>query len=195
MITIKEINYFKFRENSKSKEYWLNRPYISEDLRNKLLNADILILPQEGYEKYDQPLFPNGTEDLLLYLKENAQGKFIVDICIESKDYEELHLYEDLIIIGSFFVSAIFLPIITSLVASYIKDRLGKRMEKVDIKCDFTIDNQKKFVKLSYQGPAPYFVQSIDRILDSFDNLDRNDLDIQESHNEIRKDHENKKEE
>lgn len=45
VITIKEKNYFKYRKNANSKEYWLNEIYISEGLSNKLSNTDILLLP------------------------------------------------------------------------------------------------------------------------------------------------------
>ena len=49
--------------------YWLNRPYISEELRKELEKSDILIIPKEGIRDFDTPLFPVKTEEIFTYMR------------------------------------------------------------------------------------------------------------------------------
>ncbi len=49
---------------------WINKPFIPNELKSELSNANLLIIPREGFGDIDDPLFPTGTEEILTIFKE-----------------------------------------------------------------------------------------------------------------------------
>ena len=136
---------------------WASRPYITNAVREHLLQANVLIVPNEGYgDRADLVYFPVGTERLLGSLREAAQEGLSVDICIEEEDYKELSLRADLMIIASFVVESFIVPVAVSLVAEYIKRRVEGREKEVEVRSKLVVNDSAtgRSVKLSYEGPA-----------------------------------------
>ncbi len=143
----------------KNFDYWLNRPFVSEELRRDLKNANLLIVPTEGVRDRDDLNFPNGTEDLLSYLKDTAQDGVVPDICIEDKDFKALALHDATIIIGTFVVTALMAPIAVSLISKYLERKIGlDKAEETKVKFKMTVvESDGSSKKLSYDGPAKTF--------------------------------------
>lgn len=143
--------------------YWLNRPFVSEELRNELRDANVLIVPAEGVRDRTDPNFPNGTEDLLAFLKDNVRDGIVPDICIEDKDFKALALHDATLIIGAFVVTSLVAPIAVDLVSKYLEQKIGlDKAEETKVKFKMTIvetDGTSK--KLSYDGPAKTFEKTI----------------------------------
>ena len=135
--------------------HWLAKTYLSPTLRTQLSGANVLIVPREGYADLDMPLFPNGTEELLSFLKSQKERGISADICIEDKDYRELTLHVGLIILGAFVVTSILAPVVADLISEYIKRRWPKKFVDSEIKFEITVVKEdgsaKKFL---YEGPA-----------------------------------------
>ncbi len=137
----------------------INKSYISEDLQRKLRNVDILIIPQEGYSNYDIPLFPEGTEDLLNYIKNKLPPNYQINICIDDKNYKELGLYSDLCNLGTFVITTIVFPILINILYDYIKEIVIKS-NKSKIKITATvIDKNNNSKMITYEGSAEDFIK------------------------------------
>ena len=139
---------------------WIKRPYISQSLREELSKANVLIVPNEGYHKRANLLcFPAGTEELLLFLREQREEGLVVDICIEEQDYKELPLHADWLIIADIMVRHIAAPLVVILIVEYIKRQSGKRMPKTEVRAKLTVQDEGtgRSVDFSYEGPATEF--------------------------------------
>lgn len=79
---------FTLRETSQVFDYWLHRPYVSEELRSELTGTNVLVVPAEKFRDEDGPLFPEGTSSLLRDLQDNLPT-LKVDICADDETYRE----------------------------------------------------------------------------------------------------------
>lgn len=135
---------------------WISRGFLSDDLRKQLLEADILIVPIEGFGNLTVPVFPVKTEELFHFLKKNLPQDLEVDICIEDNDYKELALHSDLIILAGFVVTQVNLPVLINLVSSYIYQKISQSKSK-NIKTSILVNEAGKSKEISYEGPADDF--------------------------------------
>jgi hypothetical protein len=142
---------------SKNFESVISRDYIGKELKERLKNANVLMVPNEGYQdKQDLLYFPSGTSDLYHYLLEKQGDSFKVDINLEDKDYKELALHADWMILAEFIVKEIVAPLLVALVAEYIIRHLGKRKHSTNVKSKLTVVDEKKGkqIEYTYEGPA-----------------------------------------
>jgi len=147
---------------------WINRPYIPQELRGQLANANVLIVPIEGFREHPSPVFPVDTEEFLNYLRDNSDKGIHVDICITDEDYRELALHDALIIIGSLVVTSIVGPIIADLISEYIKKRWMTKEDKAKIKVELTVvEKDGRASRLLYEGPAKEFNKTVKPTLKS----------------------------
>lgn len=148
-------NVFEVEETQESFSDWLNKPYISSKLRKQLVNANLLIVPLEGVQENVGPVFPNCTEELCLFLKENATADLVPEICIEDQDFTELVMHWDLFTVGSIIVKCIVAPFAVNLIYDYLKDRLGPRASKTHVKLELTVVQEDgKAAHMLYEGPS-----------------------------------------
>ena len=137
-------------------ESWCNRPYIGDALRGQILKANVLLVPIEGFRERTDPMFPQGTEDLLQFLRESPNEDIKADICIEDEDYRELALHFDLLVLAGAVVTLVVAPIVADLISEYIKRRLGSREPETIVRSELIVYDETtgRSVRLSYEGPA-----------------------------------------
>lgn len=150
-------------EANETIETWINKPFISDETRNQLIDSNFLIVPREGFRDIEYPVFPVGTEELFGYLRENATDALVPDICIDEQEYKELALHSDLYIIGSFIMEHLAAPLAVSLLDAYIKNKLGSKEEKASVNVEITVvqEGNKKATRIHYQGPAKEFQRTV----------------------------------
>ena len=135
----------------------IQREYIGKELQENLLNANVLVVPNEGYgDRTDLVYFPSGTTDLYQFLQERQTEDFRIGVCIEDKDFKEVALHADCLIIAQFVVSSIVVPLLVDLLAEYITQQLGKRRDETNVKSKLTIVDEQngRQYEYSYEGPA-----------------------------------------
>ncbi|MCL4552467.1 MAG: hypothetical protein M1305_02780 [Candidatus Marsarchaeota archaeon] len=149
-------------------EWWVNRPYISPGLREKLKGVDVLIVPNEGYwEQQHLVYFPAGTEEVFASLKER-QG-LSVDTCIEDADYKELGLHVDWTNLPDVVVSLLAAPLVVNMLYDLIKLRLLKMRKQVPmvspslVRSSMTVVDRERGidVKYSYEGPPETYLPAM----------------------------------
>lgn len=154
---------FKISDSSDNFSTWFNKPYISPSLKDEIKKAEILFIPIENFRESKSLSFPVKTEELFTFFRERLKEK--VNICVENSDYTELALHFDTIIIGTFIVTALFLPTFTNVLSSYISDKLLKSKKDATIKLTLTVEYDKSISKkLEFEGNISEFGKAMDTI-------------------------------
>jgi len=148
--------YVKIEDSKEDLEFWINKDFIDEKLREKLKTSNALILPDEGFRDRKDIHFPVGTTELFNYLEKQKNEEFIPEICFGDDDYKELALHHDLITIGTFLATNVGLPLLVSHIYDYLKTKWGKLSNK-NVKIKLIEQDGKKVRKLTYEGPAEDF--------------------------------------
>lgn len=135
-------------ETSESFESWLSKDFVTEDLRDTLSKASILIIPFEKLRDTPNPLlFPVGTEDILRYFKEKLSQEHVIDICITDADYQEFVFNSDYKRLGNFLVKSVAVPVFVTILSAYVYDKYIKedntkpQIEIIDNSTHTTINN------------------------------------------------------
>lgn len=138
----------KITDTNDNFESWLNKDFVTEELRNLVSNVSILIVPFENLRDTPNPLlFPIGTEDILRYFKEKLPEGETIDICISNDDYQEFAFYSDYKRLGNFLVKAVAVPIFVAILSSYIYDKYIKednskpQIQIIDQSTHTTVEN------------------------------------------------------
>lgn len=147
-------------------ESWIEKPFIPDELKSNLRASELLIVPTESIRDIKGPVFPTGTEDLYLHLKETMPS-FNPEICICDDEYKEYAFHGILLILGTFVVTAVAAPIFVNIVSEYVKKKIFKSGDKnsdTEVRFEMTVtlsDGTSK--KIKYDGPASQFQTLIDK--------------------------------
>lgn len=147
---------------------FIERGLISEDTRERISKANVLMIPNEGYvERADLIYFPSGTSELYQFLKENQSEELSIDICLEEKDYKEVALHADWLMLAGFIVTSIVAPLFVDLLGEYIKRHLGKRESGTCVKSRLIIreDKDGRYIDYTYEGPASEYRNVMSRAI------------------------------
>ena len=110
-------------------ETWLTKEFITDELRESISKAAILIVPFENLRDTPKPIFPIGTEDILRYFQENLPNEYPIDICITNEDYQEFAFYSDYKRLGHFIIMAVAVPVFVGVLSPFIYDKYIKQDE------------------------------------------------------------------
>jgi len=120
----------KIKNNNETFSSWLNKEFITTEIKTELLKASILIVPFENLRETENPLlFPIGTENILNYFKQNLPDGQIIDICIPDELYQEFAFYSDYKRLGNFVIKSVVVPVFVGLLTAYIYDQYIKEDE------------------------------------------------------------------
>ena len=115
-------------DTTESFESWLNKEYVTDELRKLISDASILIVPFENLRNTQNPLlFPIGTEEILRYFKKELPSEQLIDICITDEDYQEFAFYSDYKRLGNFLVKDVAVPIFVTILSAYVYDNYIKK--------------------------------------------------------------------
>ncbi len=141
---------------------WLNKPYISKELKEDLSKANLLIIPEEKYRDYETPIFPNGTLDLHFYIQDNYKNEICSEICIEDKDYNEIALHDNNIWIATIIIEKILLPLIISVLTNFISSKYPQGSNHVEL--NIILKNGEDYKKVEFKGDADNLSKILDKI-------------------------------
>jgi hypothetical protein len=140
---------------------------VSEEIRQDLKSANVLLLPDETGLAPDVPLFPKGTEQFFQFLKNTKNTDIRADICIDDEGYKELALHADLVTLPSLITTLIAAPALSTLIAEYIKHRFGIKGNKSNMQLTMTIHDEHtdRAIKIHYDGPAAEYKFTMNAIM------------------------------
>jgi hypothetical protein len=122
-------------------ETWLNKPFVSEELKATLSNASILILPTEGFRDHPGPVFPVQTTELYDFFKSKLPPDAFIDVCVSEDDFRELALHSDYKRIGNFLIKQAVLPVFIGILLLYVEHKYFKDEEQPAVKIENIVSN------------------------------------------------------
>lgn len=143
------------------------KPYTPQDYINDIKKADILILPNENFRDMEGYFFSEYTEEVLNYLRDNFENELLVDICTSDEKYQKLELHADVINLPLLIVQWMILPTLTSMIASYLYDKIKKNNKSpkdVNANVEIIVEKQGKSKKVSYKGSIENFESAMKTI-------------------------------
>ncbi len=149
----------------------IDKPYISDETKEQLRKAKILLIPQDDYSIGDgRKVFPSGTINLYKFISEHLSDKNEINICIEDKDYQELGLHADVYTIAIFVTLNIYLPLVISLIAAYLYDLIKGKSRDAVVKSKIVVINEKdkQTIEYSYVGPVDEYEESLNSAIKAF---------------------------
>lgn len=142
-------------------QYWSNAGSLSLEMQAAIHASDIVLVPAEGFGDYVGPLFPKGTDELFHFLRAKAPSRTKVELAAEDEDYKELALHADTVHVATVLVRLLVAPVALGLIVEYLKNRLGSRLGKTEVRASMILDQtdgpNSKTLRLSYEGPAIAF--------------------------------------
>lgn len=160
----------RIETTDKAFDYWLERPYV-EGLKHELAASNLLLVPQESFRGFDEPVFPVKTEEFLAELRESAPEAVSVDICIDDESYKELALHFDVIVLAGVVVTTVVAPIAVNLISEVLKKRLlgAPEAEKAVAKGQITVveteNGRTRAATIVFEGPAANVKEQLDGAL------------------------------
>lgn len=170
---------------------WSEKSYLSEELKESVLKSDILIVPVEEFRDLKKPVFPQRTEEIFKFLKDNSPKELHVEVCIKDEDYQEFALYDDSINIGLFVVTAIALPFLINLLSNYVSNKFIEEDRNNRVKISFTVVKNKESKTVVFEGDASKFLSTTEELtnicLQQTNTLNLSEIISKDSKQEIEK--------
>ncbi len=145
---------------------------LTDETRAAVEKAAIILLPNEGFRDFTEPMFPGGTVELFRHLREHAPEGTSVEIAIEDQDYKELVLHSNVLQLAMVIVDLLIAPVAAQLIANYITARLGSRSKDTPARASLIVDRKdgtaQQAMRISYEGPADTFEQSVKTAIQTF---------------------------
>lgn len=150
-------------ESSDSFETFIAEADVSNELREQLSMANVLVVPLPKYRDFEGPYFPKYTDEFFHFLRENAPDNLVVEICIEDENFQILELRDDTLDIAHFIVNEIAAPLIVDLVVLYVGYKLGSRLTRTDVRAKVTVQDSisGKSASVEYDGPASEYDSTV----------------------------------
>ena len=152
-------------DSAENFDTWIGRQYISADMKEKLRQVDVLLVPSEGVRDLKAPVFPVCTEDLFKFIQDKIPREIKVDVCIEDKDFKEIAFHSALIVISSFVVTVFAAPTLVNIISEYIKRRLFANSDEKNVKISMTVVDKKNVSKnITYEGTVENFSKVMEKV-------------------------------
>lgn len=114
-------------ESNENFETWLNKGFVTDELKQLVSNASILIIPFENLRDTKNPLlFPVGTDEILRYFKEKLPEGQLIDICITDEDYQEFTFFSNYKRLGNFLIKEASIPFFVAILSTFVYDNYIK---------------------------------------------------------------------
>lgn len=141
------------------------KSYIPINLIDEIKEADILLLPYEGFRDRNDFLFPEETYRVYQYFLDNIKDTELkLEICSSDEEYKELELHADVINIVHIIVNSTAYAIVIGIITNYLYDKLkdyNKKSADVNVNVNITVESNGKSKMISYEGSIENFERAM----------------------------------
>ena len=116
-------------ETQETFESFISKSFLSEETKLILANAQIVLTPFEELREKTPPVFPNGTEHLIRFFQERLPSNMVIDVAINTEEYQEFQFNNNYKRLGNFVVKQIAVPVFVSVFAAFVYDQFIKSDE------------------------------------------------------------------
>lgn len=165
-----EISNLKIIDYTEGFEEIYQKPYIPEEFINDIKEANVLLVPSESFRDKKGLFFPEYTEEFFRYLKEKKDDNLKVDIAVSDEDFNQLELHADVVNIPNLIIMSGFLPIVTSIIASYLYDKLkheDKSPKDINTNVDMIVEEDGNKKRVIYKGSIENFPKAMETLEDT----------------------------
>jgi hypothetical protein len=137
---------------------------VSEEVRQRVASADVLLVPTEGYaDREDLRFFPAGTVEFFDFLRSRVLEGVTVEVCSDDDDYKEVTRHADVLYLPDMLVMGIFAPLLVGLVIEYVKMKMARHEESTTVKTSLTVHDASsgRSMRLDYDGPAAALKETV----------------------------------
>lgn len=158
------MDYLTVDASVESLDTWKNSSFLGDDLRISLADKNLLLVPEEvTIDGSKIRCFPQGTQALAEFLREEAPEGLKWDVCIDESDYQEYVRHADVAVIVGVFATLFVAPLCVNLLAEYIKRRCGVGLKDTTVKASLTVKDETsgRSLAFKYDGPAETFEKTM----------------------------------
>lgn len=140
------------------------KPYTPKEYMEEIKQANVLMIPEEGYRDNPDNFFPECADEILNYLKDNESEGLKVEICADDENFNKLELHADVIIIGTFILQKIVLPLLATVIVNYLKSKLAmanKSAKDTNTQVKLIVEEDGKAKKITYEGSVENFEKTM----------------------------------
>jgi hypothetical protein len=150
------------KESNLGLEYWAAGMTLSAHLQESIRQADIVVVPFEGFREHSGPVFPEGTETFFHFLREKSKA---VEIAVEDDDYKEVAIHFAVLSLATVVIKETALALGAAWIIEYVRDWTGRHGGNAKVRANLVIEQRngekKRALKLSYEGPANTFENAL----------------------------------
>lgn len=155
--------------------YWKHNEELSSDVRQEIVDANILFIPLESDQYNDEgsshgKIFASGAEGFFKYLISSKREGIKADICVNDGEYRTLALYSEpitLTVIGTIVISSIIAPIVKDLILDYIRTNRAKSGKDSEFRITLVIDNESGYIReIQCSGSSTEIERNLPRVID-----------------------------
>ena len=134
---------------------WIHRPSISKATQEELEKANFLIIPSTNFRDYPTPVFARETERLLRFMKENARGGLVADVCSDDETYEEYQHNDSMLTLGGILLKEVAVAVGAELLKEYINGRIQENRDTDPmVEVSLSVEENGRSTRFTYKGPA-----------------------------------------
>jgi hypothetical protein len=153
---------FTITSTDENISYWQQKKYLSEITKHLMADAEVLIVPEEGFREYPIPVFPQNTLEIFDFLKESIK----VEVAIDDEQFQEVALNSRVHKIGKYVVNVAVLPVFFGLITNYLSDKLKHEDPKDQVELEIVVDKDGKGSSIRFKGTTDELKKIKQDILD-----------------------------
>lgn len=138
------------------------KDYTPQKYMDDIKEANVLIIPNEGFRERTGYFFPECTSEFYKFLKDQTEIK--TEICIDDDEFEKLELHADIVYVATLIVQYAVLPIVTSLIASYLYDKvksMNKEKNATNTDVHIIVEKNGKSKRIDFEGSIDNFEEAM----------------------------------
>lgn len=140
-------------ESSEDLHYWATRDSFNETTRQRIMAADIILIPWDRKRDEIGDSFPSGTEEFFKEIQESV-GIGRIALAANEGEFSELALHSNEVRFPTLLATIVILPIALNLLSSQIDRYMTSPKPPATIEMSLVIDGQDgNCVKIDYKGP------------------------------------------
>lgn len=132
-----------------------------EAFRTQIASADLLVVPLAGHAGYVAPVFPQGTLEVLEFMRERLPDGLAADIAVQDEAYEELTLHAADILLPTLLADPVASGVAINLLSSYLYDLFKdvRARREARVRARVLVETRTRTVSIAYDGPADQFAE------------------------------------
>jgi hypothetical protein len=156
----------QLEENESFLEKYFLVTKLPTESQTRLLESQVVLLPNIGLvENPDILYFPSDTSELVFSLKSKIPKSMNYGLLIREDEYKEVAFHADIVYFADIFVKYVAVPFVVSFLASYLVEKLGRRLNISKVKSRIIIQSGNRFIDIKYEGPAEQYQEALNSVI------------------------------